>query len=526
MKVRSEMFRNEPLTSFSLQENRDSMHRAIEASISSKLHSAPIIGGKEIATSIVIKSLDPSSPSHSVGDLHLASSEDVASALKILKAVQPSWGASPHSERANIIREAGKIIRREKFRLAALIVREAGKPWHEADGDVAEAIDFCLYYASEMERLGVPISTDLIPGETNELFYDAKGISVVISPWNFPLAIACGMTVASLVTGNATILKPAEQTGIIAYEFAKILLEAGVPKDVFAYIPGKGQVIGRLMIESPDVDLICFTGSKEVGLEIIKKAGETHPGQRNVKKVVAEMGGKNAVIVDEDADLDEVTKAIIESSFGYAGQKCSACSRLIVVGSLYEKLLSRLRDAASDVIVGPASDPATFLPPVIDKKSKDRILEIIERAEKEHDLLVKGPVPKGEGFFVPITIFRDVDPGSFLWREEVFGPVLACRKAGSFDEAIQLANDSEYALTGGVFSRNPKNIETAKKKFKVGNLYINRKCTGALVRRQPFGGSKMSGVGSKAGGPDYLLHFLDPRVLTENTSRRGFVPEG
>jgi RHH-type proline utilization regulon transcriptional repressor/proline dehydrogenase/delta 1-pyrroline-5-carboxylate dehydrogenase len=331
------------------------------------------------------------------------------------------------------------------------------------------------------------------------------------------------MVVAALVTGNVTVLKPSEQTSLVAAEFAKILLDSGVPGKAFAFLPGRGEIIGRELVNSSKTDMICFTGSKAVGLEIISKAAIVHPGQKSIKRFIAELGGKNAIIVDEDADLDEAVKGVIYSAFGFAGQKCSACSRVIAVGDSYETFITRLCEAASDLICGDAKNPATLVGPVIDKETHKRINETIAKAEKNNRLAFRGKETPN-GYFVTPTIFRDVETTSDLWCEEIFGPVLACRKAATFEEALEVANQSQYALTGGLFSRSPKNIAVAREEFRVGNLYINRGCTGALVCRQPFGGFRMSGVGSKAGGPDYLIQFMEPRTISENTMRRGFAP--
>jgi RHH-type proline utilization regulon transcriptional repressor/proline dehydrogenase/delta 1-pyrroline-5-carboxylate dehydrogenase len=423
-----------------------------------------------------------------------------------------------------VLKTAASLMRARKNALSALIIREAGKSWREADADVAEAIDFCDYYADCMLKLAAPVLTQEVPGEENFYFYQSRGVCAVIAPWNFPFAIACGMATAALVAGNVVALKPSEQTGAIAQELALLLFEAGLPKNALAFLPGRGEVIGRHLVQHPLVDMVVFTGSKPVGLEILRETAEVRPGQRNLKKVVAELGGKNAIIVDEDADLDEAIKGILSSAFGFSGQKCSACSRVIAVGDCYEPLLRRLSDAARDVIVGAAAQPATLVGPVIDAESQARILGVIARAESEHTLAFKGKVPSDSGYFVPPSIFKDVSTESSLWREEVFGPVVACAQAPDFTTALEMANASEYALTGGVFSRSPAHLEQAKRHFKVGNLYLNRGCTGALVGRQPFGGFRMSGVGSKAGGPDYLLQFLEPRTVTENTMRRGFAP--
>ena len=522
------MFMNEPLIDFTIQKNREDFQRAIDL-LDAKirgggLSAAPIIGGKEIKTSTVEPSLDPSDPSIVVGKVHFAGEAELAPTLASLSQGQTAWRRTPVATRSQILRKAAAIMRHQRNDLSALIVREAGKPWREADADVCEAIDFCDYYADEMERLGTPKLTQQVKGETNHYFYKPRGIALVISPWNFPLAIACGMVTAALVAGNCAILKPSEQTSLIAYRLAKILLEAGIPENAFAFLPGYGEVVGRGLVNSPAIDLICFTGSREVGLEIINSAAKVTAGQSSIKKVIAELGGKNAIIVDQDADLDEAIKGVLHSAFGYAGQKCSACSRLIVVGDAYEPMVSRLALAAGDITVGEAKNPATVLGPVIDETTQKRILGIIAQAEKDNKLAFKGKTP-AKGYFVPATIFSDVATDKAIWREEIFGPVLSCHQAASFEEAVELANASQYALTGGVYSRSPKNIQYATQEVMVGNLYINRPCTGALVCRQPFGGFKMSGVGSKAGGPDYLIQFLEPRVVTENTMRRGFSPD-
>ena len=525
------MFRNEPFADFSESAVRAKYQQALDALDQTigraPLHAQPIVNGRSLEPGPNPEQRerrDPCRTSVVLGRTTLASASQCEQALALLKRGFPAWRDTSVETRAGCLRRAAEKMRAERFSLCALITREVGKSWAEADADVCEAIDFCAYYAAEMVRLGAPQKLGDVPGEENWYFYQPRGIVVVISPWNFPLAIACGKVTAELVTGNAAILKPAEPSSLIAHRLAQILLEAGVPGDAFAFLPGRGSVMGKTLVSHPDVSMICFTGSKEVGLEIIQRAGETPAHQHHVKRVVAEMGGKNAIIVDEDADIDEAVKGVLASAFGYSGQKCSACSRLIVVGTAYEPLLKRLADAAKDIIVGETRDPATFLGPVIDEASQKRILATIEEGAKEQKVLFRGTVPTS-GYFVPATIFRDVHPGSALWREEIFGPVLACLQAKSFDEALALANDSQYALTGGVFSRSPTNLAKARREFRVGNLYLNRKCTGALVYRQPFGGFKMSGIGSKAGGPDYLQQFMEPRTVTENLMRRGFAPE-
>ena len=521
------MFKNEPLLDFTIASNRTKQAEAL-AALDATLKRGPIsvrplIDGKPVESAESVESVDPADPEVTIGAITFASAADAERAVQVAHEAGLAWAQTPANRRAEILKTAAAKMRERRFHLSSLIIREAGKPWLEADADVAEAIDFCDYYADEMLRLAAPRKTSETAGEDNVYFYQPRGVVAVIAPWNFPLAIACGMAAAALAAGNTVVLKPAEQTSVIAAELAKIFYASGVPGAALAFLPGWGESVGRALVSNPLVDMIVFTGSKAVGLEIIKRAGHTTPAQRNIKKVVAELGGKNAVIVDEDADLDEAVKGVLHSAFGYAGQKCSACSRVLVVGDAYEPFLERLANAARDIIVGAPKESSTFLGPVIDEDSQRRILSTISNALRENTCLFQGAVPV-KGFFVPATIFRDVEENSALWTQEIFGPVVACRRAKDFDEALAAANRSQYALTGGVFSRSPSHIEQAKREFTVGNLYINRKITGALVGRQPFGGFRMSGVGSKAGGPDYLLQFLEPRVVTENTMRRGFAP--
>ncbi len=523
------MFRNEPLTDFAIASERKKLAEALDAlqhNLVSKapLEAYPLIGAERAGGNTRYDRFDPSDGETLLGSTHFATADEAAQTLEYLSEHHASWRATTHQDRARMLRKAAHLMRQRKFQLSALIIREAGKPWKEADADVAEAIDFCEYYADEVERIWPKRRTYEIIGEDNFYFYRPRGVCVVISPWNFPLAIACGMTVAALVTGNSTVLKPAEQTCLIAFAFANILYEAGIPKTAFAFLPGFGEEVGRALVSSPRTAMVCFTGSRAVGLEIGRSASQVSAGQAHIKRVVAELGGKNAIIVDQDADLDEAVKGVVYSAFGFSGQKCSACSRAIIVGNAYEPFIKRLRGAAADIIIGAASDPSTLVGPVIDEESKRRIHETIETASKRLTLIHKGSCP-AKGNFCPPTIFGAVPSQEPVWREEIFGPVLACCSADSFEHAIALANDSQYALTGGVFSRSPAHLTQATEEFQVGNLYLNRAITGAYVCRQPFGGFKLSGVGSKAGGPDYLLQFVEPRVVTENTMRRGFTPE-
>ncbi|MEZ4753837.1 MAG: L-glutamate gamma-semialdehyde dehydrogenase [Bdellovibrionota bacterium] len=519
-------FTNASPTDFTIRANRDAFRSVLDnfkTEKFAKLTAFPIVNGQELNSSRIENSYDPSS-GEILGKVHFADESILENVISSLAEAKAGWSKTSWKNRADALRNAAKIMHQRKFDLMALITFEAGKAWKESDADVDEAIDFCNYYAELAEEMGKPKLTQKVLGEENYYSYFPRGIALVIAPWNFPLAIACGMTAAALVTGNCTILKPAEQTSLIAYELAKILLEAGIPEDVFAFLPGQGEIIGKELVNHPQVDLICFTGSKPVGLEIMKTSSEVKDSQTKLKKVICELGGKNAIIVDEDADLDEAVKGILYSAFGFSGQKCSACSRVIGVGSAYERLVDRLTEAAGDIIVGPAAESSTLLGPVVDQEAQTRILKTIADGEQSLRLACKGAVPK-QGYFVPQTVFRDVPEDSKLWQEEIFGPVITCAKANSFSAALAMANRSQYALTGAVFSRSPNNIEQAKSEFEVGNLYINRTCTGAIVCRQPFGGFKMSGIGSKAGGPDYLLQFVEPRTWTENTMRRGFSPD-
>jgi RHH-type proline utilization regulon transcriptional repressor/proline dehydrogenase/delta 1-pyrroline-5-carboxylate dehydrogenase len=482
----------------------------------------PLINGEYVNTPTIIDSLNPSDFSQVVGKIGLISVEQAEEAMQAARAAFPHWQKTPVPQRADILRRAANLMEIRRAELAAWIVLEVGKPVKEADAEVSEAIDFCRYYAQEMERLDGGVVYD-VAGETNRYIYQPKGIAVVISPWNFPLAIACGMTVAALVAGNCTLLKPAETSSVITAKFTQILLEAGIPKGVFQYVPGKGSQVGSYLVNHPQTHVIAFTGSQEVGCRIYAEAAIVKPGQKHLKKVIAEMGGKNAIIVDESADLDQAVVGVVHSAFGYSGQKCSACSRVIVLQPIYETFLSRLIEATKSLNIGAAELPSTQVGPVIDSQAKNRILEYIEMGKKEAKLVLQLDSPP-QGYFVGPVIFAEVPPQGAIAQQEIFGPVLAVIPASDFHQAVEIANSTNYALTGGIYSRTPSHIEQAKRELEVGNLYINRNITGAIVARQPFGGFKLSGVGSKAGGPDYLLQFLEPRTITENIQRQGFAP--
>jgi RHH-type transcriptional regulator, proline utilization regulon repressor / proline dehydrogenase / delta 1-pyrroline-5-carboxylate dehydrogenase len=517
-------FKNEPLTDFRIADNRRLMQDALQAARKDFGRKYPlVIGGSEAWTEREISSINPARPSEVVGRVAKGGRADADAALAAARAAFPKWSRTSVEERARVLEQAGELMRRERFGLAALEVFETGKPWMEGDADVAEAIDFCNFYAGEMRRIAAHQYPT--PGETSVHHYIPRGIAAVIAPWNFPLAILCGMTAAAMVAGNTVIMKPAEQSSVMAWRLMDILQRAGLPAGVVSFLPGPGAELGAYLVEHPEVNLIAFTGSRQVGLGIFEAAGRVKPGQKQLKHAVCEMGGKNAMMIDNDADVDEAVPAIVYSAFGYQGQKCSALSRLIVLADNYDRVLERLIEAGRDLQVGPPEEPGVMVGPVIDQAAYDRILGYIELGKKEGRLAFQGRVPAGEGYYIPPTIFTDVSPGARIAQEEIFGPVLCVFKARNLDEALSWANGTEYALTGGFFSRSPGNIERVKAELEAGNVYINRGITGAMVARHPFGGFKMSGGGTKAGGRDYLLHFLLPRVVTENDMRRGFAPE-
>ncbi len=518
------IFNNEPLTDFSLAGNRELMRAAIgkvRAALGGKF---PLnIGGEEHWTGQELVSRNPANPKEIIGRVAKGGRTEADLAVTAALAALKDWRRQSVSARAAVLERAAELMRQERFEISALEVLETGKTWIESDADVAEAIDFCNYYAGEMRRIASVRYA--VPGETSMHQYSPRGIALVIAPWNFPLAILCGMVTAAMVAGNAVIMKPSEQSSVVGAKFMDLLRRAGTPPGVVNFLPGSGEEVGAYLVEHPQVDLIAFTGSREVGLKIYEAAGRTRPGQRQLKRVVCEMGGKNAMIIDSDADLDEAVPAALYSAFGYQGQKCSALSRLIVLQENYDRVVERLVEAARNWTVGMPEDSASQLGPVIDEAAFKRIKMYLELGKQEGQLAFQGKIPEGDGYFIPPTIFKNIGPQSRLAQEEIFGPVLCVLKAANLDEALAWANGTDYALTGGLFSRSPGNIERVKAELEVGNLYINRGITGALVARHPFGGFKMSGGGTKAGGKDYLQNFLVPRVVTENNLRRGFAPE-
>ena len=524
-------FHNEPLTDFTRPEARAAMLVALDRvrkQIGTSGRPLPlVVAGQIVWTDQIATNTAPGDSSVVISSTSSATEPHASQAVEAAREAFGTWSETPPRERADVLVRAARIIRDTRFELAAWEVFECGKPWREADGDIAEAIDFCEFYAREMLRLAEPERRD-VPGETNATERIPRGVVVVIPPWNFPLAIPMGMVAAALVAGNAVILKPAEQSPVMGHHLWQVFEKAGLPAGVLQYLPGRGEVVGQALVDHPGVDLISFTGSREVGLLINRRAAETRPGQDHVKRVIAEMGGKNALIIDDDADLDEAVVGTLQSAFGYSGQKCSACSRVVVLEGVYDAFVARLTEAARSVVVGPPENPETVVGPVIDADAKARVLRYGILARKEGRVVYSGDVgPLADrGHYVGPMIAADVAPSARIAQEEIFGPILAVIRARDLDDALAIANGTEYALTGGLYSRSPANIDRVKRKLRVGNVYINRPITGALVDRQPFGGFKLSGIGgAKAGGSDYLAEFLLTRTITENTLRRGFAPD-
>jgi RHH-type proline utilization regulon transcriptional repressor/proline dehydrogenase/delta 1-pyrroline-5-carboxylate dehydrogenase len=519
-------YENVPLTNFALPENQEKMRAALREQRKQFGRKVPLtINGEKIWIDKMFSSVNPSRPDQIVGYAAEAGIPEAERAVAAARTAFEKWRRTSFEERCQLLERAAEILERRRFELSALEVFEVGKPWTQADGDICEAIDFCTFYARQMRLIGQPRLTQNVPGEESYQHYWPRGVALVIAPWNFPMAILCGMASAALVTGNTVIMKPSEQSVIIGAMLMEIYEEAGVPPGVLNFLNGKGSVVGAHMVDHKDVDLIAFTGSREVGLWIWESAGKTREGQRELKRVICEMGGKNAMIVDSDADLDEAIVDSIYSAFGFQGQKCSALSRLIVLEENYDRLIERLLGAAASVRVGNPEEPGIVVGPVIDEAAYRRILDYIEIGKSEATLAYQAKELPSHGYFIPPTIFTGVKPNMRIAREEIFGPVLSVLKVRDLNEAIEVANGTDYALTGGLFSRSPANIERIKAQLEAGNVYINRPCTGAIVGRHPFGGFKMSGSGTKAGGEDYLLNFLIPRVVTENVARHGLAPE-
>ena len=515
-------FRNEPLRDFSLAEARSAMEQSLDEVKKQLGRTWPPRAGGLTLTGPLMSSYNPTRPEEIVGVVHTATATDVEAAVQRADQGWRAWRTLPAERRVEIVRAAAALMRARRETLAAWEVLECGKAWREADADVAEAIDFLEFYGAECLRLSAPRRLGQEPGELNHRLVEPRGITAVIAPWNFPLAIPTGMVSAALVTGNPVLFKPSERSPVIGQLLTEILIEAGVPEAIMYCLPG-GPEVGRTLAQHPAIVTIAFTGSKKVGLGLLKESSTVAPGQRVIKRVIAEMGGKNAIIIDETADLDEAVSGVVVSSTSYSGQKCSACSRVIVHAAVYDLFLTRLGEAITSLRVGSPEDPGTQVGPVIDQRAHAAISEYIKIGSQEARVVVEGRVIQ-PGWFVGPTVFADVPPTARIAQEEIFGPVVAVMKADSFEEALRIANATEYALTGGVYSRSPANLDRARACFDVGNLYLNRPITGALVNRQPFGGHRLSGMGAKAGGEDYLMQFVVVRVISEQTLRRGFAP--
>ena len=519
-------FRNEPFTDFSRPENAERMRSALEKVRKQLGQTYPlIVNGEEIREGDVQASINPARPDEVVGKFHQATPELAERAIRAAADAFPKWARTPVEKRADVLFKAADIMRERKFELAAWLVYEVSKSWAEADGDVAELIDFADYYAVQMLKLGGPQPVLQYPGERDEMRYIPLGVGAVIPPWNFPAAIMGGMTMAAIVAGNTVVLKPASTSPTIAYHFIRILIDdCGLPAGVVNFLPGPGGKIGDALVDHPLTRFIAFTGSKEVGTRIYERAAKVQPGQKWLKRTILEMGGKDSIVVDETADLDAAADGIVASAFGFQGQKCSACSRAIVVESVYDQVLEKVLERAKKIRAADPTEPGAPMGAVIDEKAFNKIRDYIRVAQKEGRVVLGGE-PDGDGtdgYFIPPTIVADVAPDARLAQEEIFGPVLAFIKAKDYDEALGIANNTEFGLTGGVFSRERERLERARDEFHVGNLYFNRKITGALVGVHPFGGFNMSGTDSKAGGPDYLLLFTQAKTIAEKT---GVAPE-
>jgi 1-pyrroline-5-carboxylate dehydrogenase len=509
-------FHNEPYTDFSIPANRQAMETAL-AKVRSEFGREYdlLVAGERLMTTDKLKSVNPSNPSEIAGVHQMATPAMASKAIEAAHAFFPEWSLTDPAGRVAMLRRVAQAIRSRKMEFDAWLVYEAGKSWPEAEADVSEAIDFCEYYALEMERLSGPQAVSQLPGEKDEMRYIPLGVGLVIPPWNFPLAILAGMTTAALVTGNTVVLKPSSETPTIAAKFAEALVEAGFPERSFCLLPGSGSAIGDLLVQHPKTRFVAFTGSRDVGLRINELAARHQKGQLWIKRVIAEMGGKDAIVVDADSDLDKAVEGVAVSAFGYQGQKCSACSRAIVDEKVYDRFLKKLQARVEGIRMGAADDPANYMGPVISASARKSILSYIEVGKGEGRLLAGGSAPDSDGYFIRPTVIADIEPSSKIFQEEIFGPVLAVSKARNFEHALEMANDSQYGLTGAVYSNNPEHIRQARERFFVGNLYVNRKCTGAMVGAHPFGGFNLSGTDSKAGGPDYLLLFLQAKSIAE-----------
>lgn len=510
-------FHNEPLTDFTNEVNARAMRAAIEKVKSELGREYPlVIRGERIKSDKKFESINPANKSQLVGRFQKATEEQAKRSVETAFEAFQTWRYTPARERADLLFRTAAIMRERKHELSAWMIHEVGKSWPEADGDTAEAIDFCEFYAHEILRYAGGQSLTKLEGEDNRYEYIALGVGVVIPPWNFPLAIMAGMTAASIVCGNTVVLKPSSDAPAIAYKFFEMLEEAGMPAGVVNFMTGSGAEVGDVIVDYPKTRFIAFTGSKEIGLRINERAAKAHEGQIWIKRVIAEMGGKDSIIVEADANLDDAATGVVQSAFGFQGQKCSACSRAIIHADVYDDMLGKIVELTEKILVGDPSDPATSMSAVVNQNAFNTISEYIEKGQAEGRRLLTGGGSDGEqGFFIEPTVIADVKPGDTIEQEEIFGPVLAVIRAGDFDDALRIANDTEFGLTGALYTSDPAKIERARREFHVGNLYFNRKCTGALVGVHPFGGFNMSGTDSKAGGRDYLGLFMQAKLSSE-----------
>ncbi|MGG3889364.1 L-glutamate gamma-semialdehyde dehydrogenase [Metabacillus fastidiosus] len=509
-------YKHEPFTNFSEEENRRLFTESLRY-VQSYLGNDYdlVINGERISTKDKIVSVNPANHDEIIGTVSKATVELAEKAMKSADETFQKWRKTDPEMRSDILFRSAAIVRRRKHEFSALLVKEAGKPWNEADADTAEAIDFMEYYGRQMLAVKDGVKVESRPIEHNRFRYIPLGVGVIISPWNFPFAIMAGMTAAAIVSGNTVLLKPASTTPVVAAKFIEVLEEAGLPTGVVNYIPGSGSEIGDYLVDHPRTRFISFTGSRDVGVRIYERAAKVHDGQIWLKRVIAEMGGKDTIVVDSDCDLELAARSIVSSAFGFSGQKCSACSRAVVLEEVYDEVLARVIEITKNLTVGNTADQSYFMGPVIDQAAYDKITSYIDIGKKEGKLVAGGKGDDTEGYFIEPTIFADVDENARLMKEEIFGPVVAFCKAKSFDHAIEIANNTDYGLTGAVLSNNRKHIERAQKDFHVGNLYFNRGCTGAIVGYHPFGGFNMSGTDSKAGGPDYLLLHMQAKTISE-----------
>ena len=520
-------FRNEPATDFNNPENARRMREAL-ARIGAELGREydMVIGDRLIKTAEKIKTVNPARPSQVVGIVQSAGREHVEPAIQAAQSAFESWKRTSVEERAALLHEVASILRDRKFEFSAWMVYEVGKNWAEADADIAETIDFAEFYAREALRLAKSTTPVQLPGEQDTLQYIPLGVAAVIPPWNFPCAIMAGMTMAAIVCGNTVILKPSHDSPVIAFKFFEALQEAGMPFGVVNFCPGSGTTFGAGLVEHPKTRLVAFTGSKEVGLDINQRSAVARPGQKWIKRTILEMGGKDSIIVADDANMDAAVEGVALSAFGFQGQKCSACSRAIVDERIYDVFIDRLKDRVAKIAVGDPRENKT-LGPVINDKAMKSILDYIEIGKKEGRLVSGGgrATEAGEGYYIQPTVIADVPPTARISQEEIFGPVLAVIKARNYDHALEIANNTEFGLTGGVYSTSREKLERARQEFQAGNLYFNRKCTGAMVGAHPFGGFNMSGTDSKAGGPDYLLLFTQAKSVAEKLGDAGPPPQ-